>query len=110
VFTEAVSNPPKIKAKGELDGAVPAEIPFAGWARTSVVLEVKGPKALAPRITALRAPSGAIVGVTDGAEILVDELGEEGTWFAIVEGNPGVAGKVKLQGKATWLDGDSRTR
>ena len=96
---------PAVRAKGVLEGTGPVEVQFAAWARTTVVLAAKGPKALAPRIVGLRSPSGAELVVTEGAEVLVDAFGEDGLWTAIVDGAPGVAGKFRVTGRPTWLEG-----
>ena len=110
LLTECLGRVPAVRAKGVLAGTGPVEVPFAAWARTSVVLSAKGPKALAPRILALRSPSGEAINLPDGAEVFVEEFGEDGIWTAIVDGAPGVAGKFRVTGRPTWLEGMTVTR
>ena len=110
VATEQAAAPPAIKGSARLDGSSTAEIPFLAFGRTTVLLEVKGPAALAPRITGLRSPTGLLRNVPDGATVAVDEFGEDGVWVAIVAGEPGVAGRVRLKGRPAWLDGEMKTR
>ena len=107
IFTEGKRTPPPIRAKGTLDGSTPAEIPFPALARTSCTFVVKGSKSLAPRLTALRSPSGVEIPVPEGASFALDEFGEAGIWTAIVEGAPGVAGKATLKGSPQWIPGES---
>jgi hypothetical protein len=110
VYTTGLKSPPPVKAKGALDGAGPAEIPFVAMARTGGTLQVKGSKSLAAAITSLRSPTGRTVAVTPGASVEVDALDEDGTWTAIVGGAEGKAGKVSLLGKMAWIPGVQTTK
>ena len=110
LYTESPARVPPVRAKGVLVADSPTEVPFAAWARTTAVLAVKGPRALAPRIVALRSPSGATIDVPDGAEVVVDEFDEDGIWTAIVEGAPGVAGRFRIKARPTWLEGIEVTK
>jgi len=109
VLSEGLRRPPSIRAKGVLDGAGPVEVEFSASARTGARLEVKGSRKVSPRITALRAPSGAIVSVAEAATVEVEEFGEDGLWTALVEGNPGVSGRFKLMARPEWVPGESRS-
>jgi hypothetical protein len=109
VFSSGLGNPPAAAARGVLSGTAPVEVPFTGLARTGAVLEVRGPRTLAPRITALRAPSGAELDIEPGASVAVAELGEDGNWIAVVEGTPGEEGRISLKVKASWIPGEAIT-
>jgi hypothetical protein len=110
LYTESPGRPPRVRARGLLDGELPAEVPFAAWARSTAVLGVKGPKALMPRIVALRTPSGATLDVPDGAEVAIDEFDEDGIWTAVVEGAPGVSGRFRISARPDWLEGMEVTK
>ena len=110
LYTECPGRVPAVRAKGVLEGTGPVEVSFAAWARTSVVLRARGSKALAPRILALRSPSGATIDVPDGAEVVVEEFDEDGLWTAIVDGAPGAAGRFRVTGRPAWLEGMEVTR
>ena len=108
--TECRGRPPAVRGMGALDGAGPAEATFLAWARTTATIALKGSRKLAPRIVSLRSPSGATVEVPDGAEVAIDEFGEDGVWTAVVEGAAGVSGKFRIQARPTWLEGMDVTR
>ena len=71
IFTEGQGRPPAILAKGVLDGNAPSEAAFAVPGRSGCVLEVRGPRKLDVRVTALRSPSGSDVPVVGGASVTV---------------------------------------
>lgn len=110
IFSMGKGKPPAATARGALGGAAPAEIPFTALARTGGVVEVRGSRKLAPRITALRSPSGAELEIAEGTSIAVEEFAEDGTWTAVVEGAPGQAGNFTLKVKTSWVPGESIVR
>ena len=108
VFSTGLGVPPRIRVKGALDGEGPAEAAFFAAARTGGTLSVRAAKKTGARIVGLRSPAGVEMAVEPGATVVVEEFGEDGMWTAIVEGEPGAAGRFSLKGKTAWIPGVER--
>jgi hypothetical protein len=101
--------PPRARAaaRADVDGRV--LLPFEAAARTRVEAAVAGPRRLDARIVSFLAPSGAVVPTEGSATAVLDEAGEDGTWFAVVEVAPGARGRVRLRTRAAWVEGVETT-
>jgi len=103
--TEGAGAPPRARSRGpaEEDGRV--LLPFPAAARTRVEATVAAPRRAGARIASFLAPSGALLPASGGTTAVLEEAGEDGTWFAVVDLEPGARGRVRLRTRAEWVAG-----